>query len=95
MSVERRHALLVELRALEGERRFRAAGGEAIAAGEIETRMQALALRAGLVTLEGLVIDGATASVESLIGKGPESLAREIAEAIAEESTLSEDERKN
>ena len=45
--------------------------------------------------LEGLRIDGEAATVESLIESGPENLAREIAEAIAEESSLNEDERKN
>ena len=49
----------------------------------------------GLLAIEGLEIDGEAATVRSLIAQGPERLSREIAQKIREESTLSEDERKN
>jgi hypothetical protein len=95
MSLARRHALLMELRRLEAERAFQEAGGSEAAAAEIESRAQALVVRAGLLEIEGLTIDGRKATSESLIERGPESLTREIAEAVAEESALSADERKN
>jgi len=49
----------------------------------------------GLAGLEGLSIDGETASVELLIDKGPEELVDEIVSALQEEIGLSEEERKN
>jgi hypothetical protein len=49
----------------------------------------------GLARLEGLSIDGDTATVELLIDKGPEELVDEIVSAIQEETGLSEEERKN
>ena len=95
MSLARRHRLLLELRRLEAERAFHEAGESAAAAAEIESELREMAIRAGLLAIEGLVIDGAPATVESLIARGPESLAAEIAEAVAAESALSETERKN
>ncbi len=94
----RRHRLMQELRALASEEAFHRADDEAtsdIAAAELQARIDEKAIRTALLAIEGLSIDGEEATVESLIENGPESLAREIAEAIAEESSLTEDERKN
>lgn len=52
-------------------------------------------LRASLVKVEGLEIDDAPATVESLIENGPRELYVEILQAIRKESGLSESERKN
>jgi hypothetical protein len=45
--------------------------------------------------LEGLAIDGQTATIELLIEKGPEELVDEVIAAMQEEIGLSEEERKN
>ncbi len=49
----------------------------------------------GLVGVEGLEIDGAIASRESLIDDGPVELAVEILARIKNECGITEDERKN
>jgi hypothetical protein len=49
----------------------------------------------GLAGLEGLSIDGESATLELLIDKGPEELVDEVVSAIQEETGLSEEERKN
>ena len=49
----------------------------------------------GLERVDGLEIDGETASVESLIEAGPEALVREALQAVRREAGLSESERKN
>ena len=49
----------------------------------------------GLESIEGLKIDGNSATVELLIEKGPERLSDEIVTAIRATLELSEDERKN
>lgn len=54
-----------------------------------------LYLQWGLAAIEGLVIDGAKASVELLIEKGPEPLCEEMISSIRAQLELSEDERKN
>ncbi len=98
MSLLRRHRLVQELKGLAGEQRFHAAqeGVESeIAAAELRGRIDEKVIRTALVQIEGLSIGGEPATVESLLENGPEDLAYEIAEAIADESFLSEEERKN
>jgi hypothetical protein len=98
MSLLRRHRLLLELKGLAAKQRFQAAreGVEnEIAAAELRGRIDEKTIRAALVRIEGLSIGGAPATVESLLESGPEDLAYEIAEAIADESFLNEEERKN
>lgn len=46
--------------------------------------MQPAVLRWGLVSVDGLEIDGAAATVESLIESGPDDLVREIADELDE-----------
>ena len=60
-----------------------------------ELLVQRLLVEWGLAGLEGLHIDGQSASIESLIDRGPEALVSEIADRIRAECGLSEDERKN
>jgi hypothetical protein len=69
--------------------------GSEISAAELQARIDVIVIRTALLEIKGLSIDGQPASVEKLLDSGPASLAREIAEAIAEESFLNEDERKN
>jgi hypothetical protein len=49
----------------------------------------------GLVTVEGLEIDGEAATPEALVDRGPVELAVEILGRIRSECGMSEDERKN
>jgi len=49
----------------------------------------------GLVSVEGLEIDGAAATAELLVDRGPVELAMEILRRIKSECGMSEDERKN
>jgi hypothetical protein len=57
--------------------------------------VQRLYLEWGLVDIAGFTIDGQKPSVSTLIEDGPETLAKEIVEAIQTELGLSENERKN
>jgi hypothetical protein len=98
MSLMRRHRLMRELKPVASEEAFHRAHQEAasdISAAELQCRIDERVIRAALIRIEGLSIDGEPGTVESLIESGPESLVREVSEAIAEESSLSEDERKN
>ena len=52
-------------------------------------------LRWGLLSVEGLAIDGEPATVDSVVEKGPDELVREILESIRAECGLKADERKN
>ena len=49
----------------------------------------------GLAGIQGLTIDGATATPELLTEKGPEALADEIIASILSELHLTDEERKN
>ena len=49
----------------------------------------------GLVRVEGLEIDGAAATPETLVDRGPVDLAMEILGRIKSECGMNEDERKN
>jgi hypothetical protein len=49
----------------------------------------------GLVSVEGLEIDGAVATPETLVDRGPVELAVEILGRIKSECGMTEDERKN
>jgi hypothetical protein len=49
----------------------------------------------GLAAIDGLSIDGQTATVDTLIQTGPEELADEVIERIRHELGLTEQERKN
>ena len=98
MSLMRRHRLMQRLKPLAAEEAFHRASDETagdIEAAQLQARIDEQAIRTGLLNIEGMSIDGRAATVESLIDSGPESLAREIAEAIAEETSLTEDEKKN
>ncbi len=68
---------------------------EKIEANILAQEIDAMYLQWGLVSVEGLTIDGDTATATQLLEKGPEDLAREIVGAIKEQCGLSEAERKN
>lgn len=86
------------VRQLSGQFEFERAGSS------IDDRLQAsltaaaideLYLSWGLISIDGLELDGREASPESLALCGPEPLCREIIAAIKRECALTEDERKN
>ncbi len=77
---------------------FSEAGNEPsdrLMATEINSSIESLYVRWGLVSIEGLEIDGVAADADRLIESGPEELCREIARAVRQECFLSEEERKN
>jgi hypothetical protein len=65
------------------------------AAAHLASELDSLIVRWGLLSVDGLLIDGEAATPEALIQNGPEGLCREIAGRIREECGLSEAERKN
>jgi hypothetical protein len=98
VSVARRLDLLRQVRDLTGRIEFYRAGAvlgdkvdASIASGEVES----LYVTWGVSKIEGLLIDGAEATPESLIESGPEELVREAADLVRAQLGLSEDERKN
>ena len=98
VSFGRRVDLSRRLRELSQKAQFHEAGDDLqdkIEANLIASEIEATYLRWGLVNVEALSIDGETATVESLIEKGPEDLAREIIGEIKSQCGLSEAERKN
>ena len=68
---------------------------ERIEAGILTHEVDAMYLRWGLVSLEGLTIDGMPAAPEQLLDSGPEPLTQEIVAAIKAQCGLSKAERKN
>jgi hypothetical protein len=52
-------------------------------------------LKWGLLSVEGLEVDGEPATVEALLERGPEDLCDEIVQSIQAECRISEDEVKN
>jgi hypothetical protein len=68
---------------------------EKIEAGILAQEVDAMYLRWALVAVEGLKIDGEPATVERVLDRGPDDLAREIVRAIKGQCGLTETERKN
>ena len=87
-----------DLKGLSAQQEFHAAKEDVeseIAIAELRARIDERVIRAALIQIEGMTIDGEPANTENLLESGPEDLAHEIAQAVANESFLSEDERKN
>lgn len=98
MSFGRRTELFRRIREIAGKAPFLEASGdfgERLEASLLSQEIDNLYLRWGLVDLEGLVIDGETASTEVLLERGPEPLCAEIVAAIKNQCGLQEEERKN
>ena len=98
MSFARRLELTRRVRELGQRLEFERAGDAlqdkicaAVTSGEIER----LYLAWGLLGIEGLSIDGEPADTQAVIERAPESLCREILQAIRQECGLTEEERKN
>ena len=98
MTFGRRIELMRRVRQLSARIEFEKAGShvaDQIQASILGAEIDELYLRWGLVRIEGLVLDGEDASIDTLIETGPEMLCREIVSAIKRECALGEDERKN
>ena len=98
MSFARRLELTRRVRELGRRVEFQQAGDgiqdkidAALSSGEIDR----LYLEWGLLSVDGLTIDGETADAASAIERGPEALCREIVREIRRECGLTEEERKN
>ena len=98
MSFGRRLELVRSIREIGRKAEFLAAGSDAreklegaVVAGDVDQAY----LQWGLVAVEGLTIDGETATPELLIEKGPVALTLEVLSKVKAECGLSEDERKN
>jgi hypothetical protein len=98
MSFGRRMQLVRELREIAAKAEYHRAGASSedrIEATLLEAEADRAYLRWGLTSVAGLEIDGAPADAESLFGRGPEALCREVVQRIREECFLSADEEKN
>ncbi len=90
--------LLKTLRGLLAEMECRAAGSsdrDRVETAWLGLQAQKTYIEWGLTGIDGLLIDGANATPESLLTRGPEELCVEIAAAVKDRSFLSEEERKN
>ncbi len=98
VSFGRRMELSRRVRELSQRAEFLGAGSELhekIEANILAQEIDAMYLYWGLVSVEGLIIDGQAADATQLLEKGPEDLAREVVSAIKGQCGLSEAERKN
>jgi hypothetical protein len=98
MSFGRRIDLMRRVRELSGQIEYAQAGeqlSDKVQASVLRAEIDELYLRWGLTSIAGLELDGESASIDSLICKGPEALCREIITAIKRECSLGEEERKN
>jgi hypothetical protein len=98
VSFGRRIELARHIREIGRKMEYLEAGGDAretLEATVLAAEIDRAYLEWGLVTVEGLGIDGAAATPESLVERGPVELAMEILERIKSECGMTEDERKN
>jgi hypothetical protein len=98
MSLGRRIALARRIREIGRKLEFLEAGGdvrEKLDAAVLQGEIDRAYLEWGLVEVEGLAIDGETATPELVIERGPLELATEILRKIRAECGLTESERKN
>ncbi len=98
VSVARRLDLLRQIREATARAEFYSAGADladkldaSIASSEIER----VYVTWGIAAITGLLIDGVEATPETLVTRGPESLAREAATLVRSQLGLTEEERKN
>ncbi len=69
--------------------------GDKLDASIASAEVESLYVVWGTTKIDGLTIDGADATPESLVASGPEELVREAATLVRSQLGLSEDERKN
>ena len=98
MSFGRRMELMREVRELARRKEFLESGQNAeeqMDAALLQGEIDRLFVRWGLHAVEGLCVDGETATPELLVEAGPEGLFREALAAVRAEVGLTPDERKN
>lgn len=98
MSFGRRQELVRKIREIGRKAEFLAAGldvKDKLEGAVLACDVDRAYLECGLVAVEGLTIDGVTATPEGIIEKGPVELTLEILSKVKVECGLSEDERKN
>ena len=98
ISFGRRMELMREVRELARHKEFLENGHSAeeqMDAALLQGEIDRLFVKWGLLGIEGLSLDGAPATPESLSEAGPEGLFREALEAVRAEVGLTQDERKN
>lgn len=98
VSFGRRMDLSRRAREISRKAEFLEAGsqlGDKIEAGILTQEIDTMYLAWGLVSIQGLTIDGEAATADSLLEKGPDELTREVVDAIKAQCGLSEVERKN
>jgi hypothetical protein len=98
VSFGRRIELARRIREIGRRMEYLAAGTDAretLEATVLSAEIDRAYLEWGLVAVEGLQIDGAAATPETLIEGGPVELAMEILGQIKSECGMNEDERKN
>ncbi len=90
--------LLGKIRAIAGKRDFARAGAtdlEKLEGAALSAEIDRTYVEWGLREVEGLTIDGAQATPESLVQLGPEELFHEALQAVKTQCGLDENERKN
>lgn len=98
MSFSRRLELAKQVRGLLARQEFHASSDtplEQVEASALSMEIDALYWDWGLIGIEGLTIDNAPATKQTLLEHGPEILVQEILTAIKRECGLNEEERKN
>ncbi len=98
ISFGRRLELARRIRELDRKLEYLQAGDDVrsrVDAAIVSSEIDRIYLEWGLEGISGLAVDGAPATPSTVIERGPETLVREILEAIRRECFLSEEERKN
>ncbi len=98
MSFGRRLELLRRVRDLARQVEFLEAGktaGEHMDAGVLRAEIERTLVLWGVAGISGLQVDGADATPEALVERGPEDVFREALAAVRREAGLTEEERKN
>jgi len=98
MSFGRRLELMTKVRALSQRREFHEAGerpDDRMESAMLSMQIDQIYLEWGFEQMRGLTLDGEDVTAQTLWCRGPETLTREVIEAIRREAGLSEDERKN
>jgi hypothetical protein len=98
MSFDRRIDLARRIREVASRADYLDAGknpGEKVAAALLAAEVDRIYFDWGLVSVEGLVVDGEPATPARLLASGPEDLVREALSLIKAECGLTEEEQKN